>query len=84
MKKIFFVIIIICISISSFSSTKWMGILDSGMEDFRKGQYNFAVTNLKKYLLLSGNDINKPKALYYLSLSYYFENNFRHNLSQLI
>ncbi len=87
MKKIFFVIIIINISIASFSSTKWMGILDSGMEDFRKGQYNFAVTNLKKYLLLSGNDINKPKALYYLSLSYYFENNFSQakiNLDELI
>lgn len=56
---------------------KWEMLLSSGLEDFNKGQYSFAITNLKKYLLLTNeaDDIGRSKALYYLAISYYFDGN---------
>lgn len=81
--KILIMLLLLISAVQISAETRWRGILDTGLEEFRKGQYSFAVTNLKKFLLLSGSDNNKPQALYYLSLSYYFENNMEQSLIYL-
>ena len=75
-KKIITVMFLIFTSVFLYAG-KWEMLLSSGLEDFNKGQYSFAITNLKKYLLLTNeaDDIGRSKALYYLAVSYYFDGN---------
>ena len=75
-KKVTTVMFLIFTSVFLYAG-KWEMLLSSGLEDFNKGQYSFAITNLKKYLLLTNeaDDIGRSKALYYLAVSYYFDGN---------
>ena len=52
-------------------------LLDEGITNFNKGQYQFAVSNLTKYIQIIEENTDNPKAYYYLSLSYYFLENYR-------
>lgn len=80
MKKYGLILFIFILSSSIWGNSKWDTLLISGIDDFNKGQYSFAITNFKKYILLSDDELNKSKALYYLSLSYYFDNKFNQAL----
>lgn len=77
MKRKFITAIFLMFTAVFLYAGKWEMLLASGLEDFNKGQYSFAVTNLKKYLLLTNeaDDIGRSKALYYLAVSYYFDGN---------
>ena len=77
MKKKVLAVVFLMLTTVFLHAGKWEMLLSSGLEDFNKGQYSFAITNLKKYLLLTNeaDDIGRSKALYYLAVSYYFDGN---------
>lgn len=77
MKRKFIITLFLMFTAAFLYAGKWEMLLASGLEDFNKGQYSFAITNLKKYLLLTNetDDIGRSKALYYLAVSYYFDDN---------
>lgn len=77
MKKKCITVLFLIFTVVFLYAGKWEMLLSSGLEDFNKGQYSFAITNLKKYLLLTNeaDDIGRSKALYYLAVSYYFDGN---------
>lgn len=56
----------------SFSIAQINSLLDTGIEDYKKGQYDFAVNKLKKFIQVVNDTSGKSKAYYYLSVSYYF------------
>ena len=72
MSRYFLLIICVFFSIQVFAENKWSGIFNVGIEDFNKGQYDFSINNFKKFLILSNDQDERPKALYYLGVSYYF------------
>ncbi|HOF00754.1 MAG TPA: tetratricopeptide repeat protein [Spirochaetota bacterium] len=77
MKKI---ALVICIffSLSNVNSlSEVSSLLDAGIGDYKKGQYTFAINNLKKFIQTANENADKPKAYYYLSLSYYYTENYK-------
>ncbi len=74
-KKAVIFFITMAVAMGAFGKSKWDNLLISGTDYFNKGQYEFAITSLKKYLLVESQEFSKPNALYYLSLSYYFSGN---------
>ena len=78
-KKIIFHIITFFI-LSTFSlhaMDESVSLLEVAINDYNKAQYAFAINNLTKYLQIAESDDNKPTAYYYLSLSYYFTNDYK-------
>ncbi|HQJ07055.1 MAG TPA: hypothetical protein PLI57_11835, partial [Spirochaetota bacterium] len=70
----------ICIffSLSNVNSlSEVSSLLDAGIGDYKKGQYTFAINNLKKFIQTANENADKPKAYYYLSLSYYYTENYK-------
>ena len=70
MKKIIVILILFAIFISL--NAKSHSLLDTGVNQYKKGQYDFAVNNLRKFILIAEQNSVKSKAYYYLALSYYF------------
>jgi len=58
-------------------------LLDLGISDYNKGQYSFAINNLRKFTQIVENNDEKPKAYYYISLSYYFLDNYNQALNYI-
>lgn len=83
MKKNHFLSVFIFISLNLFSIYSQNSILDIAITDYKKGQYEFAINNLKKFIQISSDNINRPKAYYYLALSYYYLENYRMSLNYL-
>ncbi|MBP7553956.1 MAG: tetratricopeptide repeat protein [Spirochaetes bacterium] len=77
MKKIALVICIFFTLISAHSLSEVSSLLDAGISDYKKGQYTFAINNLKKFIQITDENADKPKAYYYLSLSYYYTENYK-------
>ncbi len=76
MKKYVFIILFITIfDYVVFTSTN--SLLETAIIEYKKGQYEFAINNFKKFIQFSDSNINKPKAYYYLALSYYYLTNYR-------
>jgi tetratricopeptide (TPR) repeat protein len=65
------------------SLTRSSSLLDAGVDDYRKGQYSFAVNKLQKFVQLEEENYDKPKAYYYISLSYYFLEKYQLSLKYL-
>ncbi|HOJ64848.1 MAG TPA: tetratricopeptide repeat protein [Spirochaetota bacterium] len=66
-----------------FSLSSENSLLDVAINDYKKGQYEFAINNFKKFIQFSSDNINKPKAYYYLALCYYYLENYRMSLNYL-
>lgn len=72
-----FIILFILAAVAIHSQTNSQALLETGISDYNRGQYDFAVTNLKKYLDTTKEDSRyTPKALYYLGISFYFGNKY--------
>ncbi len=82
-KQILFLCYFLFCLIKIFSLNESNYLIDLGINDFKKGQYAFAINNLQKYIQISQDETEKPKAYYYLSLSYYFSLNYRLALQYL-
>src|SRR4030042_6842761 len=82
MKKLLFLMFIV-FTFKLFSLSDYNSILQKGLDDYNKAQYNFAINNLSKYIQQSNDNNLKPKAYFYLSLSYYFTGNYRSSLNYL-
>lgn len=75
---IFFLFLFLCFNIEALNRSS--SLLETGINDYKKAQYSFAVNNLKKFIQLSEDNTEKPKAYFFLSLSYYFLDNYRMSL----
>ena len=82
-KLIIFLTLTLFVFISLFSLSQSNSLLETGIGDYKKGQYSFAINNLKKYIQIIDDNIDKPKAYYYLSLSYYFIEKYKLSLQYL-
>jgi tetratricopeptide (TPR) repeat protein len=72
MKKYILLFVFLNFAIRVFSLNEAGSLLDSGINQYNNGQYAFAINNLKKYIQISSDNTEKPKAYYYIILSYYF------------
>lgn len=87
MKKTAMVICIFFTLVNLNSLSEVSSLLDAGISDYKKGQYTFAINNLKKFIQTADENADKPKAFYYLSLSYYYSENYKmalNNFNELI
>lgn len=80
--RLFFIFFILP-SFSLFSLNISNSLLDAAIIEYKEGQYEFAINNFKKFIQFSDNNIQKPKAYYYLSMSYYFLSNYKMALNYL-
>ncbi len=79
MKKILLSIIVTTISIYCYSQSAIDSLLESGVNDYKRGQYTFAISTLNRYIQAASDDDteNRAKAYYYIALSHYFSENYR-------
>ena len=77
MKKNIFLLFITITAFSLHAMDESVSLLEVAINDYNKAQYAFAINNLTKYLQIAESDDNKPTAYYYLSLSYYFTNDYK-------
>ncbi len=66
-----------------YSLNEANSLLDTGVNEYNNGQYVFAINNLKKYIQTSSDDTDKPKAYFYIILSYYFLNEYSSSLQYI-
>ncbi|OHD11304.1 MAG: hypothetical protein A2086_06930 [Spirochaetes bacterium GWD1_27_9] len=81
MKKIFILYFFVFSLNLAFTQSAFTSLLDAGVEDYNKGQYLFAINNFKKFIQISEDNQNKAKAYYFISLSYYFLENYKTSLN---
>ena len=81
MKKIFVLYFFVFSLNLAFTQSAFTSLLDAGVEDYNKGQYLFAINNFKKFIQISEDNQNKAKAYYFISLSYYFLENYKTSLN---
>lgn len=83
MVKKLLILFLLLLSLTAHALEMSSSLLDAGINDYKKAQYSFAVNNLKKFIQVVEDNTDKPKAYYYLSLSYYFLKNYRMSLHYL-
>ena len=72
-RKLLLIFAVLTIStnfITSFS--KYASLLEAALDDYNKGQYSFAVNSLLRFIQMEEDTKDKPKAYYYVALSYYY------------
>lgn len=77
MKKIYLFAVYALLSVFlTFGLQEAGSLLDVGIEEYKKGQYSFAINNLRKYIQIADDSHNKARAYYYISLCYYFDGEY--------
>ena len=73
MKKFSFLIVLIfLISFYNLFADKNLSLYEQGLENFKKKQYNFAVTSFQQFIDDNPESVNLPQAIHYQALSYYY------------
>lgn len=81
MKRNIYTILFLLVAFLSFTSSFGTSLLDAGVEHYEKGQYQFAINNLRKFIQFSEDESKKPQAIFYIAVSYYFEKQFEISLN---
>ncbi len=81
MKKTIYIFLFLLYGLTGNSQNFSNSLLEVGINDYNKGQYSFAINNLRKFVQIVEDNEEKPKAFYYLSLSFYFLDNYNQALN---
>lgn len=76
MKKIYLIIFFIQTFFLIYTLNDYAYLLEKGVEEFNKAQYDFAINSLNRYIQFHPEEKDKPKAYFYLGLSYYNKKNY--------
>lgn len=82
-KKALVVFLIIVVGLPFFATESFNYLLEKGIDEYNKGQYDFAISNLNRYVQLAQESREKAKAYFYLGLAYYFKRSYDFALNSL-
>ncbi len=76
MKNSLVLFVILSSMVNIFTQSSTISIFDSAKDDYKRGQYSFAVSGFNRYIKLSNDNDKIPEAHFYLGLSHYFLKNY--------